>query len=234
MNRIVYTSRSLALLAGLVIFGGVAVAPAMAASITYSFNGTINANGVGNQVTPATLFTPPSTMSGFIKVNMADNDGNGNRGNYTIENFQVTFGGGYTASFGSSSSGSLEIRNGNGGGPNADQFNVTVNSPTGDTVNFNVPRLFTIALGGQNGIFSSDGLPNPAPSIGSSIGSFNGNNAFRIQFGSGNANNRAVQGVLTSLTAVPLPAGVVLFGVGLFALIGLGAGGLRNLRLPQA
>ena len=39
---------------------------------------------------------------------------------------------------------------------------------------------------------------------------------------------------MTSLTAVPLPAGVVLFGVGLVALIGLGAGGLRNLRLPQA
>ena len=37
MSRIVHTSRSLALLGGLVMFGGVAVAPAMAATITYQF-----------------------------------------------------------------------------------------------------------------------------------------------------------------------------------------------------
>ena len=37
-----------------------------------------------------------------------------------------------------------------------------------------------------------------------------------------------------SLTPVPLPAAVILFGAGLISLVGLGAGGLRNLRWPQA
>jgi len=33
---------------------------------------------------------------------------------------------------------------------------------------------------------------------------------------------------------VPLPAVAILFGAGLIALVGLGAGGLRNLRRTQA
>lgn len=37
-----------------------------------------------------------------------------------------------------------------------------------------------------------------------------------------------------TLTAVPLPAAVLLFGAGLISLVGLGAGGLRNLRDPRA
>jgi hypothetical protein len=36
------------------------------------------------------------------------------------------------------------------------------------------------------------------------------------------------------LIATPLPASAILFGVGLIALVGLGAGGLRNLREPRA
>jgi len=43
-----------------------------------------------------------------------------------------------------------------------------------------------------------------------------------------------VQGVLNSMTAVPLPAAVLLFGAGLISLVGLGAGGLRNLRGGKA
>jgi hypothetical protein len=35
------------------------------------------------------------------------------------------------------------------------------------------------------------------------------------------------------LIATPLPASAVLFAVGLIALVGLGAGGLRNLRGPR-
>jgi heme A synthase len=37
-----------------------------------------------------------------------------------------------------------------------------------------------------------------------------------------------VSGVLTALTAVPLPAAVILFGAGLVALVGLGAGSWRQ------
>ena len=204
------------------------MAPAMAATITYSFNGTVNL--VGNQVTPATLPTPPSTMTGSITVNTTDNTGMANRGAYTIENFQVTFGGGYTASFiPGNSSGVVDIRNGNGMNPNADQFNVAVSSPTGNIVNFMLHGCLRLTWVDQRIFLRSDALPNPAPSI----GSFTGSHDFRIQFGPGNADIRAVQGVLTSLTAVPLPAAVILFGAVLVALIGLGAGGLRNLRMPQ-
>jgi len=38
----------------------------------------------------------------------------------------------------------------------------------------------------------------------------------------------SVQGNLTTLTAVPLPAAVILFGAGLVALVGLGAGSWRQ------
>ena len=53
-----------------------------------------------------------------------------------------------------------------------------------------------------------------------------------VQFKDGNLVR--VQGALNSLTVVPLPAAVLLFGAGLISLVGLGAGGLRNLRWPQA
>lgn len=40
-------------------------------------------------------------------------------------------------------------------------------------------------------------------------------------------------GSIASLTAVPLPASVVLFGIGLISLVGLGAGRMRNLQRSQ-
>jgi hypothetical protein len=43
-----------------------------------------------------------------------------------------------------------------------------------------------------------------------------------------------IQGTIAHLTAVPLPTAVLLFGAGLISLVGLGAGGLRNLRGTQA
>jgi len=44
-------------------------------------------------------------------------------------------------------------------------------------------------------------------------------------------NNVKVSGSLTSLTAVPLPAAIVLFGAGLVALAGLGAGRARQRKI---
>jgi hypothetical protein len=230
MNRIIYTSRSLALLAGLVMFGGVAVAPAMAATITYKFSGTVT--GVGNQLSPPPppfgTSGPASAMSGSITVNTTDNTSGGLNGSYTIEGFQVTIGS-YNATFGPA--GVVNIRNGSGGGAGVDRFEVIVNSPTGNIVNFLAPRLFDIGLRGPGSTFSSDALPTTVPSL----SSFNNQNQFRFLFGPAGqgTGQRTVSGFLTSLTAVPLPTSVILFGLGLVALIGLGAGGLRNLRLPQ-
>ena len=43
-----------------------------------------------------------------------------------------------------------------------------------------------------------------------------------------------ISGVLTSLPAVPLPTAVILFGAGLIALVGLGAGGWRQRKNDEA
>jgi hypothetical protein len=223
MNRLAYPLRSLGLAAGLLLCGGLVAPPAMAAAITYNFLGTVDQ--FGNQVSPP--FTSPSSMSGSITVNTTDTNSNANNGSYSIQSFSVTMGG-YTATMGSS--GVVDIRNGTGGGTGADRFTVTVNSPTGSNVNSLVPRLFEIQLRGPSNLFTNDALPNPVPSV----SSFADRNEFRLQFGPGNANSRAVSGALTSLTAVPLPTAVILFGVGLVALVGLGAGGRRNLGVPQA
>jgi len=66
-------------------------------------------------------------------------------------------------------------------------------------------------------------LPTTPPSLSSFA-----KNQWRLDFGGGVGNY-----VVGSLAHVPLPAAVILFGAGLISLVGLGAGGLRNLRWPQ-
>jgi hypothetical protein len=227
MSRIVHTSKSLALMVGLVMFGGVAVAPAIAATITYNFSGEVDQ--VGRRVNGTSNFNTSSTMTGTMTVNTQDllnppPAANANRGIYNIESFSVTVGN-YTASFGLSPSNQVEIRNQNGG----DRFLVSVDDLTGNPVRAIGPAFFEIDLRGPKSVFSNDHLPTSLPSI----SAFDDVTEWRLVFGTGGS-TRTVSGEVSSITAVPLPAGVVLFGVGLVALIGLGAGGLRNLRLPQA
>ncbi len=232
MNKFAHGSRSFALLAGLVMIGGVAVAPAMAATITYNFTGNVTDVGslLSSPAVPFPSFTTSSTMSGTMTVNTADGTAGNLNGSYNIQSLSVTIGG-YTASVGPT--GTVNIRNGSGSGLAADRFEVSApqsGNLTGDPINFLLPRLFTINLRGPSSIFGSDALPSSIPSI----SSFTNAKQFRLQFGPTNGANARVQGEMTSLTTVPLPTGVVLFGVGLVALIGFGAGGLRNPQLPQA
>lgn len=71
--------------------------------------------------------------------------------------------------------------------------------------------------------FDGDAAPSAPPSLSSFM-----SNQWRLIFsGTGNP---TVRGSLTSLTAVPLPAAVILFGAGLVALAGLGAGSWRQRR----
>jgi hypothetical protein len=91
------------------------------------------------------------------------------------------------------------------------------------------PTEFRLDLEDEDGnAITGTGLQNP-PSLGDLSST-----QWRLVFE--NSNGRAVrlQGVLNSLTVVPLPAAVLLFGAGLISLVGLGAGGLRNLRRSQA
>jgi len=105
--------------------------------------------------------------------------------------------------------------------------NVTAFSTvTGATINGGLPGSFQVSLTDTSGkVFSDLGLPTTPPSL----NAFN-KNQWRLDFGG--AGNYVV-GSLAHLTAVPLPAAVILFGAGLISLVGLGAGGLRNLRWPQ-
>lgn len=75
---------------------------------------------------------------------------------------------------------------------------------------------------GSSITFDNDSLPTHPPSLGS-IGT---RQAF-FNFFTGTTTISAY-GQLTSLTAVPVPAAVLLFGTGLTALISLGAGSWRR------
>jgi hypothetical protein len=106
--------------------------------------------------------------------------------------------------------------------------NVTAfSSVTGGAINGVLPTSFQVSLTDPSGtVFSNLSLPTTPPSLSSFA-----MNQWRLDFGGvGNY----VVGSLAHLTAVPLPAAVILFGAGLISLVGLGAGGLRNLRWPQA
>jgi hypothetical protein len=201
-----------------VILCGLLASPATAALITYNFTGDVD--HVHSQLTSSfSTSSSPTAMSGFVTVNTVDTNLNTKVGNYTVTNFQVTIGG-YTATMGTS--GLVEIKDGT---PGLDRVIGTINSPNGANVNFLAPRLFDVQLRGPANTFSGDSLPTTAPSI----SDFTTLNRWRLVFGPGNG--KVVRGTLTSLTAVPLPAAVVLFGAGLVALAGLGAGSWRQRKL---
>lgn len=229
MRTVLNHSRSFALVTGFLI-GGIAADPAMAGFITYNFDGDVDRVGRAvRNVPPTNNFTTASTMSGSIRVNDTPISQPGNRAIYEITNFTVTVGN-YTVSFNTlPTSNQVEIRNVTSGS-NTDRFLVSVDDLNGNPVNTLGPAFFEIDLQGDKNIFSNKQLPT-AP--GNLANLFDDNAEWRLVFGSG-GNRRTVGGELTSLTAVPLPPAAILFGIGLIALIGFGAGGLRNIRLPQA
>lgn len=195
-----------------VILCGLLASPASAALITYSFTGDVN--HVHSQLTSSfSTSSSPTAMSGFVKV---DSSIPGS-GNYAITDFEVHIGS-YTAIMGTS--GLVQIID---GPPGLDRVRGTVNAPNGPIVNFLAPRLFDVQLRGPANTFTGDTLPTTAPSI----SAFTNFNRWRLIFGP-EGNGKVVRGTITSLTAVPLPAAVVLFGAGLVALAGLGAGNWRQ------
>ena len=97
------------------------------------------------------------------------------------------------------------------------------------TTNDYTPLRFDLQLDREGGgLFSTTDLQNP-PSLSSLTAT-----RWRLMFENSDGNVVTIRGALNSLTAVPLPAAVILFGAGLISLVGLGAGGLRNLKWPQA
>jgi len=214
MNHIRAVFTMLALTASVLLGASIAVTPATAALITYAFSGEVTK--VQNQLNPPfSVNLSPTAMTGSMTVNTTDLNSNTKIGQYTITNFSLNIEG---QTYGNGSFQQVEIRNGL---PGQDQFNVSVVSPTGLPVGTRVPGLFDIQLHGPSTIFSTDALPTTSPSI----SSFTNKNLWRLVFEPG---SKVVSGVMTSMTVVPLPAAVILFGAGLIALVGLGAGSWRQ------
>jgi hypothetical protein len=200
----------------LLVFAG----PSEAAPVTFSFDGSIS--GVGGVLFP-TLGTGP--MSGNVTFDSAAVPSVPGTGIYmnSITGLNLNIGG-YHASYAPGANGIIILNSPPMGGLDS----VTAfSSVTGGAINGVLPTSFQVSLTDPSGnAFSNLSLATTPPSLSSFA-----MNQWRLDFGG--AGNYVV-GSLAHLTAVPLPAAVILFGAGLISLVGLGAGGLRNLRWPQA
>jgi len=215
-----WLSRRLILSAAAVCVLSAPITAAQAALVTYSFTGSI----------PGTSTSPDTPVSGSFQFNNATS-GSGGVYNGAVTGFTLDIGGIYTSSF----------------IPGANAVTISQNMALG----FDRWALVTAATGGAiNGPLGSSSLVTPFSFdlrfdlMGGglstnlqdypSLGSLNGGSArWRLFFEDADGKPSAYLGSMT-LTAVPLPAAVLLFGAGLISLVGLGAGGLRNLRGPRA
>lgn len=99
---------------------------------------------------------------------------------------------------------------------------------TGAIVNGFNPSIFSLTFTDfSHAAFDSEALPSSPPNL-SSFAS----KGVSLYF-SGPLGSSFLDGKITFLTAVPVPAAVLLFGTGLTALIGLGAGDVNRSALPK-
>ena len=222
--------RVLALSLGIILSGLVVSGTAGADPIQFSFSGIVTVPPHASLSPPFGPFAINQLMSGFFTVNSpldatTDNNPSANIASYgdRITTLSVTIGSSNPYIFGASNN-NIRIRN----FPTFDDADLDVNTLTsGDPVGVLTATGFHISLVDGTALAFNSQYPTTVPSL----SSFMTTNEWRLAFTPG---GREVQGMLTSLTVVPLPAAVLLFGAGLISLVGLGAGGLRNLRRPQA
>jgi hypothetical protein len=220
MNHIRPVFLMLAFTASMLLWASIAVTPAAADSVTFAFTGV--ATNVPGSLTGPFQDTPPATLlSGSFKFDEFTPDIkplNSNRGLYdgAIQELTVNLGA-YTWTKGNSGTNFIEIRDSGN-----DRY--TMQAPlTGSGVNGFSPLNFRIELRNPSGTaFTNDLLPTTPPSL----AAFATDN-WRIVFEDSNGRAR-IRGTLSTLTAVPLPAAVILFGAGIVALVGLGAGSWRQ------
>jgi hypothetical protein len=193
---------------------------AQAALVQYSFTGTVGgANGALRSELPV-----GSAMTGtFSFENTTPSTGTG-RYVGALQSFSLDIGS-YSVNFDPSGDLNLIRITDN---PSGDLWRLRT-SVTGDSIGQYSPTEFRLDLEDEDGLaITGTGLQNP-PSLGDLTST-----QWRLVFEDAGGRMVRVQGVLSSLTAVPLPAAVLLFGAGLISLVGLGAGGLRNLRGSKA
>lgn len=215
--------RGLMLPAAAICALSVPVTAAQAALVTYSFTGGVS-NISGILLSPSMNLTSP--VSGSFQF---DNATNGSGGAYpAVTAFTVTIGG-YTSTFAPGANAvTVSMNTSLGGGMFGDRWKLE-SAVTGTQVNGFSPSSFDLRLDREGGgLFANTNLQNP-PSLNALTAT-----RWRLVFEDSDGNLLNVRGALNSLTAVPLPAAVLLFGAGLISLVGLGAGGLRNLRGAKA
>jgi len=193
---------------GGLLWGGLPANQAMATLVTFNFTGTVNHH----------ISTP---LSGSITfdTSTADSNGSGSIGRYNdaITSLTVKLGT-FSGVLGSESAGNNNfIRIVNTSSHDLFDVRAPLAGSTGEHI------FFRITLKDPSGTaFNNDYLPTTPPSLGDFA-----KDRFRLVFEDGNGTVR-IRGSLTSLTAVPLPAAVILFGAGLIAMVGLGAGSWRK------
>ena len=199
------------------IFSFLFSAPASAALLQFSFAGAVS--DVNSQLFPT--INTGQTLSGSFTVNSGiSNTGSGTTQQYTNAFTNLTLNLGpanatpvVNAALVFSPDNSLTITTGG----TLDLY--AAQGPlTGSAVNGLTPIRFE---------FDGGALPSTPPSL----SSFAYNHWRLIFSGTGSP---TVSGSFSSLTAVPLPAAVILFGAGLVALAGLGAGRRRQRRIHTA
>ncbi|HEV8621047.1 MAG TPA: hypothetical protein VGQ79_08485 [Nitrospiraceae bacterium] len=196
---------------------------AYAALVTYSFTGSVS--NVNGPLTPTVNMMSP--VSGTFEFD--NSPAVGGTYNGVVSNLTLNIGG-YTSTFApGANSVSVFQAIPLGGGMTGDRWQL-VTAATGSAINGYSPFRFDLNLDKEGSLFANTNMQNP-PSLGNP--DFLTGARWRLLFENSDGVLR-VQGALASLTAVPLPAAVILFGAGLISLVGLGAGGLRNLRRPQA
>jgi hypothetical protein len=208
--------RVFALSLGIIFLGLVSggLSAAIAAPVTFSFTGVVG--HVDTDLYPT--FNTGQALTGSYTFESTTSVTNpGNRYNGAITAFNATLGS-YSAVLGTGNN-FIAVRDNLSTG---DHYIVSaplnpVPSVQGLGLRF---RLELIDPSGN--VFANTALPTTPPSLSSFA-----TNRWRLVFEDSTGTAR-IRGVFTSLTAVPLPAAVILFGAGLIALAGLGAGGWRQ------
>ena len=212
----------LGIVMGGLLWGGLTANQAMATLVTFNFTGAVTSVGsqlsggpfsVTQPVTGSYTFesTTPVSVSGTTGTYSGALTGSPTYLNVTI--------GTYVASL---AAGDNNIQVKNTAGMSGDAYKVE-GLFSGLPVGTHDARNFELALKDPSGNpFNSVALPTTPPSLNSFA-----DRTLRLVFENG-GNSRTVIVALGPLTAVPLPPAVILFGAGLIALVGLGAGSWRQ------
>ena len=193
---------------------------AHAAMVNYSFTGSVsNVSGALRSTLPLT-----SSMSGTFQYDSDTLPTGTSRYMGAVQNLSLTIGA-YSVSLDPlATTNAIRITD----NPSGDLWRLRT-SVVGPSIGEFTPEQFRMDLADEDGMaITGTTLSNP-PSLGDLTSTH-----WRLVFENMDGRTVRIQGALTSLIATPLPAAVILFGAGLISLVGLGAGGLRNLRWPQA